>query len=105
MTTTKLQPKDIVGRFLDLPVFAERRIPKNEADFGDDQTIGLSLKLKDGAWGSDWEGEHESPFAIYLGGSDERGWVVAYKKLMGDGLMGGVSYPTLQDLKMVWVLD
>jgi len=106
MTATKLQPEQIVERFLDLPVFAQRRIPKNEDDFGDEQTIGLSLKLRDGGWwGDDWAGQHESPFAIYLGGSDEKGWVIAYKKLVGDGLMGGVSYPTLQDLKQVWGLD
>jgi hypothetical protein len=108
MTTTPPTPLTASQTYqiwLDCPVFATKRRPDHADDFGDKKTIGLHLKLRSYNLQQTSWGEHPSPFAIYLGGDDERGYTIGYKEVLTFRLTNGITYPTLADLKSVWILD
>jgi hypothetical protein len=87
----------------DSPVFGTKRSPDNRGDFGDRETVGLSLR-RVGFSMSTPEFKPDDSFGVFLGEHPD-GWVVAVKKLDYSGFAGCEVYPSLEDLKMRWELD
>ena len=87
----------------DSPVFGIKRSPDNRRDFGDPQTVGLSLRRVGLSFDNPDYKMNES-FGVFLGEHDE-GWVVATKMFDYSGLSGCEIFKTLESLKRRWELD
>lgn len=86
------------------PVFCQKRDVTCRGDFGDEKTIGLSLRRL-GVSGSSLSGhDPDDAFGVYLGRHDD-GWVVGIKRLDYSGWSGCEVFKTLEDLQRRWELD
>ena len=87
---------------LDAPAFAEPRIPTDALDFGDSQTIMLSLKRRNT---NIFEGDPNNKFGLFLGNHKDK-FVVGIHNL-GNKLNFNAteSFESLEEMKSEWQLD
>lgn len=99
----KKSAEDAAQFWSDSPIFGNKRSPENRSDFGDDRTVGLSLRriginvdCKDFA--------PDDSFGLFLGKHSE-GWVVAIKKLDFSGFSACEIHSSLESVQRKWELD
>jgi hypothetical protein len=90
--------------WLDSNVFHDARSCSDRGDFGDTDTVGLSLRRLGVNFASLDGYDHDDAFGTFLG-QHEDGWVVAIKKFDYSGYAGCEVFETLEDLKRKWELD
>ena len=88
---------------MDSSVFGNKRSPDNRGDFGDRETVGLSLR-RVGFSMSTPEFKPDDSFGVFLGEHPD-GWVVAVKKFDYSGLAACEVHESLDSLKRHWELD
>lgn len=86
---------------LDLPVFAQRRCPEHELDFGDEGTVLASLKRR-GV--NPFVGDPNDKFAKFLGCKDGK-FVVGVQNLGMLVFNATEVFDDLDELKIHWQLD
>lgn len=97
-------PQDAGIYWANSPVFCEKRDVSNRGDFGDEKTVGLSLRRL-GVTGLSMNGyDPDNAFGEYLGQHDD-GYVVGIKKLDYSAWSGCEVFETLDELKRRWELD
>jgi hypothetical protein len=84
------------------PVFGIKRIPKSKYDYGDDETIGLCLKRKNG---NIFEGDPNDKFGIFLGKKDSK-FIIGVNNL-GSKLNFSAceTFDSKEEMLEEWVLD
>jgi len=87
---------------LDAPAFAEPRIPTDALDFGDSQTIMLSLKRRKT---NIFAGDPNDKFGVFLGKNKEK-FVVGVHNI-GNKFQFNASeaFESLEEMKAEWQLD
>lgn len=95
--------EDAANYWADSPVLGNKRSPNNRGDFGDNKTVGLSLR-RIGFSMSNPEFKPDDSFGMFLGEHPD-GWVVAIKKFDYSGFAACEVHPSLESLKMRWELD
>jgi hypothetical protein len=91
---------DLFIALMDVPIFAEKRKPISETDFGDSRTIGLHLKKN-----MSLQYAQDYDFGIYLGQLKNGKWGVALKTLSSFVPEKLAEYSSLGELKQTWILD
>jgi hypothetical protein len=99
----KKSAEDAARFWLDSPVLGVKRSPKNRTDFGDSETVGLSLR-RVGFSMSNPEFKPDDSFGTFLGEHPE-GWIVGVKKFDYSGWAACEIHDTLESLKRHWELD
>jgi len=90
-----------LGRIIfDAPLFGKKRSPKNECDFGDEQTVGLKLKRSGKSFNS--LGDHD--YGVFLGENDGQ-FHVGTMEILSFTPSKLESFDTLEKLKQQWILD
>ena len=87
----------------DSPVLGNKRSPENRSDFGDNKTVGLSLR-RIGVSMNSPEFKPDDSFGLFLGEHPD-GWVVAVKKFDYSGFSSCEVHPSLESIKRFWELD
>jgi hypothetical protein len=85
-------------------VFGPKKSPDNRSDFGDDTTVGLSLRRVGLSFDHPFSKMDEC-FGVYLGHHPGDGYVVGNKKFDYSGWAGCELFASLEDLKQRWELD
>lgn len=99
----KKSAEDASRYWEDSPVFGNKRSPGNRMDFGDRETVGLSLR-RVGFSMSTPEFKPDDSFGVFLGEHPD-GWVVAVKKFDYSGFAACEVHESLDSLKRHWELD
>lgn len=89
---------------LNLPIFVEKRVPKDALDFGDERTTLLSLKRRSYRI-DDNDADPNNCFGVYLGESD-KGFAVGVHVLGSKFTFTATEvFDTIDEMKAEWVLD
>jgi len=95
--------------WMDSPVFNagnKQFSPKSRSDFGPTESVGLRVKrvgLK--ALVQPDDPDANETFGVYLGQQPDGSWVVATLAFPANGLSGGESFDSLEELQRRWELD
>lgn len=80
--------------------FAQKRCPVDAFDYGDEQTVCLSLKRV----GYNFNDDVDNSFGVYLGKHYD-GYVVGIKKFTWNGFNACEVFDSITEMKRVWQLD
>ena len=95
--------EDAAQYWSDSSIFGSKRSPENRSDFGDNKTVGLSLRRI----GSNIDNKESNPddsFGLFLG-KHQDGWIVAIKKFDFSGFSACEIHQSLESVQRKWELD
>lgn len=95
--------EDAARYWSDSAIFGSKRSPENRSDFGDNKTIGLSLR-RIGFNIDNKEFDPDDSFGLFLGQHTD-GWIVAIKKFDFSGFSSCEVHQSLESIQRKWELD
>lgn len=102
MTTTRYDDKATIAQYVKATIVPPRhRIPDSRDDYGDLETVGLSMKRDNVDFNST---DHDNLFGRYLGHHADGYAILVVTLLTGEPTAVEV-FPTLEAMKQEWVLD
>ena len=97
---TRLSPNVAYEALENTPAFGDKRIPTSNKDYGDDETIGLCLKRKNGNL---FEGDPN--VAIFLGEANDK-FIVGVNQLGSKfNFSACETFDSKEEMIEEWILD